>query len=129
MFHETSPSNVRGLSREALRPDRVGCCFVAWHQHAIDPSETEAAADLRSAKVLFTQVRSGLVLPTSQPDRRVPRMHHADRSCDCGAAVSALALRWRCPECGKTAIMKVSTLRSEERRVGKAGRSRRRGCR
>jgi DNA-directed RNA polymerase subunit RPC12/RpoP len=37
-------------------------------------------------------------------------MHHADANCDCGAAVSALALRWRCPECGKTAIMKVSTL-------------------
>jgi len=37
-------------------------------------------------------------------------MHHADANCDCGAAVSALALRWRCPECGKTAIMKVSTI-------------------
>jgi predicted RNA-binding Zn-ribbon protein involved in translation (DUF1610 family) len=37
-------------------------------------------------------------------------MHHADTSCDCGAAVSALALRWRCAVCGKTAIMKVSTL-------------------
>lgn len=37
-------------------------------------------------------------------------MHHADTNCDCGAAVSALALRWRCAVCGKTAIMKVSTL-------------------
>jgi hypothetical protein len=37
-------------------------------------------------------------------------MNHTDTSCDCGAAVSPLALRWRCPVCGKTAIMKVSTI-------------------
>ena len=32
--------------------------------------------------------------------------------CDCGpaAAASPLALRWRCPVCGKTEIIKVSTL-------------------
>jgi hypothetical protein len=38
-------------------------------------------------------------------------MKHPDARCDCGAAAaSPLALRWRCPVCGKTAIMKVSTL-------------------
>jgi hypothetical protein len=37
-------------------------------------------------------------------------MNHTDTSCDCGMAVSALAVRWRCPVCSKTAIMKVSTL-------------------
>ena len=37
-------------------------------------------------------------------------MKHPDTSCDCSAAASALASRWRCPVCGKTAIMKVSTL-------------------
>jgi predicted RNA-binding Zn-ribbon protein involved in translation (DUF1610 family) len=38
-------------------------------------------------------------------------MKHHDTSCDCDpAAASPLALRWRCPVCGKTAIMKVSTL-------------------
>jgi hypothetical protein len=37
-------------------------------------------------------------------------MNHTDTSCDCGAAVSPLALRWRCSVCGKTAIMKVSTI-------------------
>jgi hypothetical protein len=37
-------------------------------------------------------------------------MKHPDRSCDCAAAVSPLALRWGCYVCGKTAIMKVSTL-------------------
>jgi len=37
-------------------------------------------------------------------------MKHTDARCDCGAAVSPLALRWRCAACGKTAIMKVSTL-------------------
>ena len=38
-------------------------------------------------------------------------MNHADTSCDCDpAAVAPLALRWRCPVCGKTAIMKVSNL-------------------
>jgi len=37
-------------------------------------------------------------------------MKHPDTSCDCGQAVAPLALRWRCPGCGRTSIMKVSTL-------------------
>jgi hypothetical protein len=37
-------------------------------------------------------------------------MKHPDASCDCAAPASALAVRWRCPVCGKTAIMKISTL-------------------
>ena len=38
-------------------------------------------------------------------------MKHPDTSCDCdSAAAGALALRWRCPVCGKAAIMRVSTL-------------------
>ena len=37
-------------------------------------------------------------------------MKHPAKGCDCAASASALALRWRCPVCGKTAIMKVSTL-------------------
>ena len=37
-------------------------------------------------------------------------MKHPDSSCDCTAAASPLALRWGCSVCGKTAIMKVSTL-------------------
>ena len=37
-------------------------------------------------------------------------MKHPDASCDCAGAASALASRWRCPTCGKTAIMKISTL-------------------
>jgi hypothetical protein len=37
-------------------------------------------------------------------------MKHPDTSCDCAAAVSPLALRWGCSVCGKTAIIKVSTL-------------------
>jgi hypothetical protein len=37
-------------------------------------------------------------------------MKHLDSNCDCAAAVSPLAFRWRCSVCGKTAIMKVSTL-------------------
>jgi hypothetical protein len=37
-------------------------------------------------------------------------MKHPDTSCDCSAAASALASRWRCPVCGKTAIMRISTL-------------------
>jgi hypothetical protein len=38
-------------------------------------------------------------------------MMHPEASCDCAhPAASPLALRWRCPTCGKTAIMKVSTL-------------------
>jgi hypothetical protein len=41
-------------------------------------------------------------------------MKHPDAHCDCGpAAASPLALRWRCPVCGKTAIMKVSTLAAD----------------
>jgi hypothetical protein len=37
-------------------------------------------------------------------------MKHPETSCDCAVAASALAVRWRCPACGKTAIMKISTL-------------------
>jgi hypothetical protein len=37
-------------------------------------------------------------------------MKHPDSNCDCAAAVSPLALRWKCSVCGKTAIMRVSTL-------------------
>jgi len=37
-------------------------------------------------------------------------MKHTDSNCDCTAAASPLALRWGCSVCGKTAIMKVSTL-------------------
>jgi hypothetical protein len=38
-------------------------------------------------------------------------MTHPDAQCDCApVAASPLALRWRCPTCGKTATMKVSTL-------------------
>ena len=37
-------------------------------------------------------------------------MKHPPKGCDCAASASALALRWRCPVCGKSAIMKVSTL-------------------
>ena len=41
-------------------------------------------------------------------------MKHPDAHCDCGAtAASPLALRWRCPVCGKTAIIKVSTLAAD----------------
>jgi hypothetical protein len=38
-------------------------------------------------------------------------MKHPDTDCDCDlAAAGPLALRWRCPVCGKIAIMKMSTL-------------------
>ena len=37
-------------------------------------------------------------------------MKHPDTRCACAAAASALTLRWGCPVCGKTSIMKVSTL-------------------
>jgi hypothetical protein len=41
-------------------------------------------------------------------------MKHPDARCDCAStAASPLALRWRCPVCGKTAIMKVSTLAAD----------------
>ena len=37
-------------------------------------------------------------------------MKHPDSNCHCGAPASPLALRWGCSVCGKTAIMKISTL-------------------
>ena len=37
-------------------------------------------------------------------------MKHPDASCDCAGAASPLAVRWRCPVCGKTATMKISSL-------------------
>jgi hypothetical protein len=37
-------------------------------------------------------------------------MKHPETHCHCPAASTPLTLRWCCPVCGKTAIMKVSTL-------------------
>jgi len=37
-------------------------------------------------------------------------MKHPETHCHCPASASPLALRWRCPDCGKSAIMKVSIL-------------------
>jgi len=36
-------------------------------------------------------------------------MKHPDTRCDCAPAATPLALRWRCPFCGKSAVMKGST--------------------
>ena len=37
-------------------------------------------------------------------------MKHPETYCDCPSSAGPLALRWRCPVCGKSAIMKVTTL-------------------
>jgi hypothetical protein len=37
-------------------------------------------------------------------------MKHPVAHCHCPTAAAPLALRWRCPDCGKSAVMKVSTL-------------------
>jgi hypothetical protein len=37
-------------------------------------------------------------------------MKHPETYCDCPSFAAPLALRWRCPVCGKTAIMRVATL-------------------
>jgi hypothetical protein len=37
-------------------------------------------------------------------------MKHPETQCDCPSSAGPLALRWRCPFCGKTAIMRASTL-------------------
>jgi len=38
-------------------------------------------------------------------------MNHTDTRCGCDPKpASPLALRWRCPACGNTAIMRVSTM-------------------
>jgi hypothetical protein len=37
-------------------------------------------------------------------------MKHPESACHCPASAAPLALRWRCPVCGKSTIMKVSTL-------------------
>ena len=86
---------------------RSGWDFSAWIRLVL------AVADLRSAKSLFTKVQSWSfgVLPTFWTITRVSLMNHTDTRCDCDpAAASPLALRWRCPVCGKTTIMKMSTL-------------------
>jgi hypothetical protein len=36
-------------------------------------------------------------------------MKHPDTRCDCAPAATPLALRWHCPFCGKSAVMKAST--------------------
>jgi hypothetical protein len=37
-------------------------------------------------------------------------MKHPETQCDCLAPATPLALRWRCPVCGKSTIKKVATL-------------------
>ena len=37
-------------------------------------------------------------------------MKHPETHCDCSSSAGPLTLRWRCPACGKTAIMKLATL-------------------
>jgi hypothetical protein len=37
-------------------------------------------------------------------------MKHPEVYCDCPSSAGPLTLRWRCPDCGKTAIMRVTTL-------------------
>ena len=37
-------------------------------------------------------------------------MKHSETQCHCATAAGPLALRWRCPDCGRSAIIKVSTL-------------------
>jgi len=37
-------------------------------------------------------------------------MKHPESQCHCASSASPLALRWRCPDCGKSAIMKVATV-------------------
>jgi hypothetical protein len=44
-------------------------------------------------------------------------MHYADTSCDCGAAVSALALRWRCAVSTLAAVCDGDTIRKVEPHV------------
>ena len=34
-------------------------------------------------------------------------MKHPETHCDCPSSATPLALRWRCPVCGKTAIMRT----------------------
>jgi hypothetical protein len=37
-------------------------------------------------------------------------MKHPETHCDCPSSAAPLALRWRCPVCGRTAIMRITTL-------------------
>jgi AbiV family abortive infection protein len=52
--------------------------------------------------------RPTLVSP--ERPKRVPPMKHPETHCHCPGSATPLALRWRCPVCGKTTIMKMSTL-------------------
>jgi hypothetical protein len=78
-----------------LRAERTRCAIhLEW--------KTAASA---APRVDPEQLRSN-----PRPTMRAPPMKHPDSNCDCTAAASPLALRWGCSVCGKTAIMKVSTL-------------------
>ena len=37
-------------------------------------------------------------------------MKHPETHCDCPSSAGPLALRWGCPVCGKTAIIRVTAL-------------------
>ena len=70
------------------------------------------AAWLRAAPtaLLFEHDQQRRVSSNPSPTRRALPMKHPATSCNCVASVNPLALRWRCSVCGKTEIMKISTV-------------------
>jgi hypothetical protein len=61
--------------------------------------------DLRSAKAL-----DGEAAQEFGRQSTVPPMKHPEAHCDYPSSAAPLALRWRCPVCGRTAIMRITTL-------------------
>jgi hypothetical protein len=40
-------------------------------------------------------------------------MRHPKTSCECSLMAGPLSLRWRCPDCGRTATIKVAALAAD----------------
>jgi hypothetical protein len=108
------PCVVRSLSHTRMRP---AAGFMPEHCSRIFSLQASRTATAlcypfrmerprhRQPRVDPEQLRAN-----PRPTMRAPPMKHPDSNCDCTATASPLALRWGCSVCGKTAIMKVSTL-------------------
>jgi hypothetical protein len=92
-------SRARPHDRQPFRFIRDNrCCSIGYTDIGIGVGTNKVQAPSSTVNAI-----------TCWPEDKGP-MKHPEAHCDCLAPATPLALRWRCPVCGKSTIMKVSTL-------------------